>query len=81
MIAYAELLVAPALKAGISVPPDLNNFDRWKYPHWSVFCFVQLGAPMPQPTSHWDNAQVIAAIPESEIRTVTIEKLTELGIS
>ena len=81
MLAFPEMLIAPAEKAGMAVPPDPENFDREEYPHFAVFCAVQLGASMPTPVAHWDNAKVIAAVPEDKIRTITFNQLIANGLS
>lgn len=81
MIAFSELLVGPAKEAGIKVPDDVEQYDRDAYPHWHLFCCIQLGARMPSPTAHWDNAKIIAQIPATEVPQVTWEQLVSLGIS
>ena len=80
MIAYPELLVGPAQEAGITVPENPREYDHAKFPHWDVYCKVQLGAPMPSWTAQWDNAKVIGRIPEDKIRLVTYKQLEELGL-
>ena len=81
MIAFPEMLIAPAEKAGMAVPPDSENFDREEYPHFAVFCAVQLGASMPTPVAHWDNTKVIAAVPEDKIRIITFKQLIANGLA
>lgn len=80
MIAFANMLLAPAEQAGIKTPADTENYSRDEFPHFAVFSSIQLGTPMPTPTSHWHNAKVIAGIAEDKIRLVTGEDLTTLGI-
>jgi len=79
MIVFSAALVKAAQAAGIKVPDDPNNYDHGEYIHWHVFCAMQLGAPMPSPSSHWNNAKTIAAIPDSEIKTVTHKQILERG--
>ena len=81
MLTFPQLLVPAAKNAGVKVPEDLDNYDAREYPHWHVYCFVQLGAPMPFPTAHWDNAKVIASIGIDNIRLVTYEQLLEAGLA
>jgi hypothetical protein len=81
MLVFDGMLVEPAKQAGISVPEDLECYDPNEFPHWDVFRKVQLGAPMPDFTAHWDNAEVIAAIPEDKIREVTYDDLLERGLA
>lgn len=80
MIAFPEMLVPAAVQAKMKVPDNPRSFDTSEYPHFQVFCNVQLGFGMPSPTAHWDNAQVIAAIPDSEIMSVTRAQLLDLGL-
>lgn len=79
MLAFPVMLVEAAERAGIKIPDDIDNFDINLYPHWHVFCAAQLGQPMPTPGCHWENAEVIAAIPEDRIRAVTLLELREKG--
>lgn len=61
--------------------PDLSesdDFDKNEFPHFAVFCGMQLAVPM-GPGDHWENAKVVAAIPEQEIRTVTPQILWDRG--
>ena len=80
MIAFPEMLRTPAERAGIKVPPDVENYDKAAYPHWDVYTYVQLGRPMPEPASHWHNSRVIASIPDDEICLVTMEDLLKEGV-
>lgn len=79
MIATPYGLISPAEKAGIKVPNDVDNYDPEEYKHFHLFLCAQLGAPMPTSTSHWENAKVIAKIPEDKIKTITAEELEDLG--
>ena len=65
----------------MKVPPDVNDFKGEDFPHFAVFCTVQLGSPMPYPTAYWGNAEVIAAVPEDKIRTVTFNDLAAAGLA
>lgn len=77
MIAAAFMLVQPAKKAGIKVPPDPETYDVDEYPHWHAYIVMQVGAPMPDPSAHWSNAEVIATVPDDRIREVTPKQLRE----
>lgn len=79
MIAVPGLLARPAEEAGIKLPPDLRNFSHDDYPHWAVYCNMQLGRPMPVPTAHWDNAKVVASIPDTLIMEVTNQDVINMG--
>ena len=79
MIAFPGMLVEPAKKAGIKVPEDPDNYEPMDFVKFYVLCKVQLGQPMPSPTSHWENAEVIAAISDEKIKTVTYQELLDFG--
>ena len=81
MLAFPEMIAPAAEEAGIKVPEDLENFDPKEYPHWLVFSKVQLGAPMPHASAHWENAKVVAKVPEDKIKLVTLKELEELGLA
>lgn len=67
MIAFASLLVAPAREAGITVPENPETYVPEDFIHWHVFILWQLGRPMPWATAHWENAKLIAGIPDDEL--------------
>jgi hypothetical protein len=79
MIIFEGPLAACATNAGIKVPEDLENYNPAEFPYWHVYRMSQQGAPMPHPRAHWDNAEVIAKIPESDIMKVTFKDLEEAG--
>lgn len=81
MIAFPIMAVAPAGEAGIKVPPDPDNYDPQDYPHFAVFCKVQLGAPMPNPSAHWENAKIVAGVSDADIMSITYQQLLDLGLS
>lgn len=81
MIAFPELLVEPARKAGIKIPDDLVDYVADDYPHWHVYCIMQLGTPMPTFTAHWQNARIIAKIPQDKINLVTADKIIKMGFA
>lgn len=79
MIAFPELLVEPACEASIRVPLDPEVYDADRFPFWHVYAVWQIGRPLPDPVAHWDNAYVIAAVPEEKIRHVTFDELKARG--
>jgi hypothetical protein len=81
MIAFPEMLIEAAEKAGMKVPPNPEDFDRTDFMHFFVFAAVQVGAPMPYPDAHWHNAELIAQIPDSEIELVTYQELLDRGLA
>lgn len=80
MMVYPGMLTAAAEKAGMKVPPDPDG--EWKaeeFPHFNIFCNVQLGRRI-RWGEHWENAKVVAAIPEDKLDTVTLMDLIEAGL-
>lgn len=75
MLAFPNLLIPAAEKAGIKIPPDASDYDAMEYPHFHVFCNAQLARRMTSPDEHWHNAGIIAAIPEDKIKTITLGEL------
>ena len=80
MIAFPGMLVGAAEKAGMKVPSNPESFDPEMFPHFQAFCNIQLGRSMGW-TDHWTNAEVIASVPEDQIRLVTIADLINLGLT
>ncbi len=83
MITVAESLLEPARDAGMAVP-DIENLefvDPERYPHWVVFCTLQIGRELPHPLAHHDNAKLIAAIPMADILTLTVDDLSNMGFN
>ena len=78
-MAFPGMLVSAAEKAGMQVPPNPNDFDADAYPHFQVYCNVQLCRPM-RSGEHWENAEVVAGIPEDKIRTTTLDEMLSLGL-
>lgn len=79
MIAFPAILVRPAEKAGINVPPDIENYDSEEFPHWHVYLLMQIGATIPCPGAHWINADTIAAIPKEKLIYMTYQDLIDEG--
>ena len=80
MMAYPGMLASAAEKAGMKVPP--NPDGEWKveeFPHFNIFCVVQLGRRI-RWGEHWENAKVVAAIPEDKLDTITLMDLIESGL-
>jgi len=80
MLAFPSMLVVHAKTAGIKCPPDPDNFKKAKYPHFFVFCQVQLCRPMGSPLEASQNAEVVAKVPASKILKVTLDDLIERGL-
>lgn len=83
MILFPAMLANCAKDAGIKLPKDVNaeDFDSEEFPHWKVYLAVQLGASLPHPRAHWENARVVAEIPDDKIREITYNQLLERGLA
>lgn len=81
MLAFPSMLVPAAEKAGMAVPPEPNSFSKHDFPHFAVFCALQLGRRMNDFTEHWDNARIIAAIPVDQLKTMYLEDFINAGVS
>lgn len=80
VISKPEALAKIAKEAGIKVPEDINDFELTAdYIHFVIFMTVQKGEEMPYPSAALENAKMIAAIPDEEITTVSIENLIDRG--
>lgn len=79
-MAFPGMLVEAAKQAGMEVPSDPDHYDNEKFPHFHVFCGAQLGRSLAFWGEHWENAKVVAEIPEKEIRTLTIQQLVDKGL-
>lgn len=81
MIIYPSQIIKAAENAGMKVPildKKDESFLAEEFPHFHVFCNVQLGCAVTW-GNHWENAKIIARIPEKELITLTIEGLKARG--
>ncbi len=69
MLAFPSMLIGPAVAAGIKTPIDVDAYDRDKFIHFYIFCWLQLCRPMKYYYEHWDNAKVLAKFDEVQVRT------------
>ena len=79
MMAFATMLVPAASAAGMTVPDDPEDFNADEFPHFHVFCVLQLGKPMRTPGECWENAKVIAGIPGDLICHITVGGCVDRG--
>ena len=80
MLVFPGMIAEAAKKAGMKVPKDPDG--KWKpkdYPHFHVYCNVQLCRPISW-GEHWENAEIVAAIPENELEAMTLEQLIARGL-
>lgn len=82
MIVFPFILVGHAEEAGIKIPEDLDKYDPEKFPHWHVFCQVQLGRRIPKGYTFAvsENAKLIAKIPKAKLKTLTLQNLVDMGL-
>lgn len=74
-----EDLVKPATDAGIKVPPDLDFYQPFKYPYFSLLCTMMAGKPIIDEQASVRNARIIASIPVEDLPTITPEEIWEMG--
>jgi len=82
MMAFPSMLAKPARDAGMKTPVfegEDDDFDSDKFPHFAVFCNIQLGRPM-QWGEQFENAKIIAAIPNEKIRSIGFVELLAMGL-
>jgi hypothetical protein len=70
------MLVEAAEQAGMKVPADPDNYDAEEYPHFDLYCLLQLCRPI-RWGEHWENAKVLAGIPIDELKKLTLAQLIE----
>lgn len=81
MLIFPSSLIPAAKEVGMKYPKsdiDTGPYDFLQFPHFRVYCNMQLCRPMVW-GEHWGNAKIIAAIPEDKIRTITIDEIRALG--
>jgi len=80
MMIFPGVIAEAAEKAGMKVPPDPDGkWDENEYPHFNIFCDVQLCRRI-RWGEHWENAKVVARIPEDKLVTVTLGDLIRDGL-
>lgn len=75
MLIFPGMLADAAQEAGMKVPEG-EEYDE--YPHWHIFCHLQLCRPITW-GNHWRNAEIIAAVPEEKLKSMTEAYFRELG--
>lgn len=79
MFAFPGMFKPHIEDSNLKLPDDFEDYDPEQYPHFHVFMLTHLC----QPIYIWaleENANIIAAISEDEIRQVTFEHLIKKGI-
>lgn len=79
MMAFPSMIVKAAEDAGMKVPLDIDkDYDKEDYPHWHVYCALQLGVPVTW-GNHWENAKIIAKIPTEDLKKMSVADFKNLG--
>lgn len=85
-MAFPNMLATAAEQAGMKVPSgkgvnldDYGTWDKEAYPHFFIYCQLQLGRAI-RLGEHWENAKIIATIPEEKLKLMTIDEFRELGV-
>lgn len=90
MIAFPSMLIGAAELANMKIPPNADDYHeggikqeklRQDFPHFYCFCVLQLGKPVRYHGEHWDNAKIIAAVPDDKIMTLKLEDFLDLGLN
>lgn len=68
-------LVSVAKRNGISVPPDINAFEKKDYLHWWTFVSFQLYTHIPSGDALEFNAKAVSAIPAEKLEGITLAAL------
>lgn len=77
MLAFPSMLINAANSAGIKTPDNPDEYNAAEFPHFYVFCQLQLCKRMGDWQEHWRNARVIALVPDDEIRKISAAELVE----
>ena len=75
-----EMFVGHVEGTGLKIPQNPSEFDKSEYPHWEVFLLLHLGRKIPSMGDIHYNAEIIAKIPDNQIKEITINQLQLLGV-
>lgn len=84
MIVFPSMIAEAAERAGMKVPPNVDNVNfepdscKEEYPHFFAYCCLQLCRPIIW-GNHWQNAEIIAKVPEDKLKTMTEQDFRNLG--
>lgn len=75
-----EILIDPALSAGITLPPDVDHYDQRKFRQFNLFKQAQLENDyIPNEFCIWHNAVVIAGLSENDVENASWTTLRKAG--
>lgn len=84
MLVYPFSLIPAAKEAGMACPDEevanMSEVEEAKdsYPHFFVYCMLQLCRPITW-GNHWHNAEIIAAVPAEQLKTMSEQDFRNLG--
>ncbi len=81
MIASKELLVSVAQQAGMQVPENLEQFDTYQFPYWTIFWMLQGDRPFMSWREPLRNAEIINGIPYDKLIHMNWEDFEKEGVT
>ena len=79
MFAFPRMFYNHIKDSKLKMPEDFENYNPEEYPYFHVFMMTHLGKPI-DITALEDNANIIADIPENDIKNVMLKDLMEKGV-
>lgn len=79
MFAFTGMFEPHIKNSNLRLPENFDNYNPDQYPHFHVFVLAHICRPIDVRALE-DNANIIAAIPEDEIKEVTFTQLIERGV-
>lgn len=77
---YSKEMFRPYLEnTELKIPENFKKYNPVKYPHFNLFMIYHLGMYIDDSFIK-ENANIIAAIPEEELKNITPKKLANLGV-
>ncbi len=95
MLAFPAMLIPAARNAGMKTPHDVEydehdelvffdeaskRYGKKDFPHFFVYCILQLARPLTDWNEPHENAVVIANIPADRLMTMTAAEFTAAGV-
>ena len=78
MFMYPGMFYNHIKDSKLKMPDDFENYNPEEYPNFHVFMLMYLGQPIDIAALE-DNANIIAEIPEENIKSVNFNDLLEMG--
>ena len=78
-ISHRGVLHQVAQEVGIKIPIDPMVASWDAFPHYELFCAMQLNVDMPYSTAHFDNAKLIARLSPDQVESITKKQLLKMG--